>query len=307
MNITLRQLDAFLEVAKSRNFSRAAAALSVSQPALTLMIQKLERQLDVVLFQRLARGAELTTAGRELLPDVQRAVATLEDMVRDLHDSSRPRGGLVTIASVPSLCADLLPRLIAEFVGLHPQIRVLLRDAMTENRAIVNMARIGDIDFGFSSFSDEDADGLLFQPLVRDALVAVVATGHALARRKKIRWTELSAYPLIGMGHASHVRLLVDQAFAHNGLAKRPLYEASIVATAVGMARAGLGVAVVPDTAVLACNLAGVTRIAMTEPIAYRPMGFIYHSRRGLSPAASLMMAFMKERTPQLWTGSKPA
>ncbi|HEY4066413.1 MAG TPA: LysR family transcriptional regulator [Burkholderiaceae bacterium] len=305
MNITLRQLDAFLEVAKSRNFSRAAAALNVSQPALTLMIQKLERQLDVVLFQRLARGAELTTAARELLPDVQRAVATLEDMVRDLHDSSRPRGGLVTIASVPSLCADVLPRLIAEFVALHPQIRVLLKDAMTENRAIVNMVRIGDIDFGFSSFSDDD-EGLVFEPLVRDAMVAVVSTGHVFARRKKLRWTELSAHPLIGMGHASHVRLLVDEAFAHNGLAKRPRYEASIVATAVGMARAGLGVAVVPDTAVLACNLAGVVRIALTEPIAYRPMGFILHSRRGLSPAASLLMAFMKERTPQIWTGAKP-
>ena len=300
MNFTLRQLDAFLEVARSRNFSRAAATLHVSQPALTLMIQKLERQLDVVLFQRLARGAELTTAGRELLPDVQRAVATLEDLVRDLHDASRPRGGLVTIASMPSLCADVLPRLVAEFVGLHPQIRIVLKDAMTENRTLVNMVRIGDIDFGFSSFTD-DGEGLLFQPVVRDAMVAVVARDHALARRKKIRWKELSAHPLIGMGYMSHVRVLVDQAFAENGLAKRPSYEASIVGTAVGMARAGLGVAVVPDTAAQTCNLDGVVRIALVEPVAYRPLGFIYHSRRGLSPAASVLMQFMKARTPELW------
>jgi DNA-binding transcriptional LysR family regulator len=304
MNFTLRQLDAFLEVAKSRNFSRAATALNVSQPALTLMIQKLERQLDVVLFQRLARGAELTTAGRELLPDVQRAVATLEDLVRDLHDSSRPRGGLVTIASVPSLCADLLPRLIAEFGKVHPQIRVALKDAMTENRALVNMVRIGDIDFGFSSFADED-EGLHFQPIVHDALVAVVSREHPFARRKKVRWKELAAHPLIGMGYMSHVRVLVDQAFAENGLAKRPSYEASIVGTAVGMARAGLGVAVVPDTAAQACNLEGVVRLALAEPAVHRPLGFIYHSRRGLSPAASLLMQFMKTRTPEL--GTTPA
>ncbi len=300
MNFTLRQLDAFLEVARSRNFSRAAATLHVSQPALTLMIQKLERQLDVVLFERQARGAELTTAGRELLPDVQRAVTTLQDLTRDLHDASRPRGGLVTIASMPSLCSDVLPRLVAEFVGLHPQIRIVLKDAMTENRTLVNMVRIGDIDFGFSSFTD-DGEGLLFQPVVRDAMVAVVARDHVLARRKKLRWKELSQYPLIGMGYMSHVRVLVDQAFAHNGLAKRPAYEAGLVATAVGMARAGMGITVVPDTAAMACNLEGVVRIALTEPTAYRPLGFIYEERRGLSPAASLLMQFLRERTPQLW------
>lgn len=302
MNFTLRQLDAFLEVAKTGNFSRAATALNVSQPALTLMIQKLERQLDVVLFRRQARGAELTTAGRELLPDVQRAVETLENLAQDLHDSSRPRGGRVTIASMPSLCADLLPRLLAEFVALHPQVRVAIKDAMTENRALVNMVRIADIDFGFSSFSDE-GDGLVFEPIVRDSLVAVLAKDHPLARRKKLRWEELSTYPLIGMGYMSHVRVLVDQAFAHNGLAKRPSYEAGLVPTAVGMARAGLGVTVVPDTAARACNLEGVVTVLLGDPVAYRPLGLIYNSRRDLSPAAAALMQFLRERTPQLWVG----
>lgn len=300
MNFTLRQLDAFLEVARTRNFSRAAAALHVSQPALTLMIQKLESQLGVVLFERQARGAELTTAGREMLPDVQRAVTTLQDLQRDLRDASRPRGGLVTIASMPSLCADTLPRLLAEFTGQHPTIRIVLKDAMTENRTLVNMVRIGDIDFGFSSHPD-DAEGLAFEPVVRDALVAVIASGHALASRRKLRWKELSPHPLIGMSYMSHVRLLVDQSFARNGLAKRPAYEASLVATAVGMARAGMGIAVVPETAATACNLQGVVRIPLVEPTTYRPLGFIREPRRGLSPAATLLMNFLQERTPQVW------
>lgn len=300
MNLTLRQLDAFLAVARNRNFSRAATALNVSQPALTLMVQKLESQLGVTLFERQARGAELTTTGRELLPDVQLAIDTLENMVRELNGSSRLRGGLVTVASMPSLCAGVLPKLLAEFLALHPQVRVVLHDSMTEHRGIVNMARSGDIDFGFSSFG-EDGEGLVFQPVVRDTLTAVVSVDHALASRRKLRWPELSAHPLIGLGYSSHVRQLVDQAFATAGLAKRPRYEARLVATAVGMARAGLGITVVPDTAAKACNLEGVVLLPLTEPTASRPLGFVYHSRRALSPAASLLMHFMETRVPEVW------
>jgi DNA-binding transcriptional LysR family regulator len=70
------------------------------------------------------------------------------------------------------------------------------------------------------------------------------------------------------------------------------------------MARAGMGIAVVPDTAARACNLEGVAIIALTEPTTWRPLGFIRDERRGLGPAAALLMAFLQERTPQVWRTS---
>ncbi|NPC58748.1 LysR family transcriptional regulator [Caenimonas soli] len=290
MGATLKQLEAFVAIARTGSFSAAARIVHVSQPALTTVIKNLEQQLGVALFDRTARGVTMTTAGRELLPTVDRLLTELNETLANVLSGTAPRGGTVTLACVPSAGSLFLPPLIASFNRQHPTVRIDMRDAMTENREIVRMVRSGDIDCGVAS-PMPDAAELQFRHLYDDELVAILPPSQVASAQKNITWKQLSELPLVGMASHSYLRLLIDQTFAAIGISKRPVAEVSLITTAVGMARAGLGAAVLPLRAARACDLAGVTALGLVEPTVRRPIGFLYRSMAELSPATK---AFMK-------------
>jgi LysR family carnitine catabolism transcriptional activator len=291
MVVTLKQLEAFIAAARTGSFSAAAQMVHISQPALTAMIQKLELQLGETLFTRKARGSHLTTAGRELLPDIERIVNDLDTTIANVLDQTAPRGGTVTIASIPSAAAAILPPLIAAFEREHPRIRIVVRDAMPENSTIVAMVHNGEVDFGFAHASAE-TQALRFRALTEDNLVAIVPAGSAAAGSQTLRWAELPDSRLIRMSSRSYIRQLVDETLARVGTSRRPYVEVSLVTTAVGMVRAGLGVAVLPGTAAAVCNTAGVDVLRLVEPEVRRPVGLLFRAPSVLSPAAKHFMRF---------------
>jgi len=301
MATTLKQLEAFVAIARTGSFSAAARVVHVSQPALTSVIKNLEQQLGVELFERTTRGVTLTTAGRELLPTVDRLLTELNETLASLLSGTAPRGGTVTVACIPSAGSLFLPPLIASFTQAHPSVRVNLRDAMTENREIVRMVRSGDIDCGVAS-PMPDAGELQFRHLYDDELVAVLPLQHAHARQKAITWKELASLPLVGMASNSYLRLLIDQTFAAIGISKRPATEVSLVTTAVGMARAGIGAAVLPLRAARACDLADVRTVSLVGPTVRRPIGFLYRSVSELSPAAKAFVQYVLDGAKPLRT-----
>lgn len=290
MATTLKQLEAFVAIARTGSFSAAARIVHVSQPALTTVIKNLEQQLGVTLFERTARGVTMTTAGRELLPTVDRLLTELNETLANVLSGTAPRGGTVTLACVPSAGSLFLPPLIASFMREHPTVRIEVRDAMTENREIVRMVRAGEINCGVAS-PMPDAGELQFRHLYDDELVAVLPPSLAARGQKTLSWERLGALPLVGMASHSYLRLLIDQTFAAIGVSKAPVTEVSLITTAVGMARAGLGAAVLPLRAARACDLSGVRTLGLVEPVVRRPIGFLYRSMAELSPAAK---AFMK-------------
>jgi len=292
---TLKQLEAFVAIARTGSFSAAARIVHVSQPALTAVIKNLEQQLGVALFERTARGVTMTTAGRELLPTVDRLLTELNETLANLLSGTAPRGGTVTVACIPSAGSLFLPPLIASFNRLHPTVRIDLRDAMTENREIVRMVRAGDIDCGVAS-PMPDAAELQFRHLYDDELVALAPPGWVGEGVESLTWKQLSTLPLIGMATNSYLRLLIDQTFAAIGIAKRPAIEVSLITTAIGMASAGVGAAVLPLRAARACDLGSVRMLALTEPTVRRPIGFLYRSMAELAPAAKQFLRFVLER-----------
>lgn len=294
MAVSLRQLEAFVTVARTGSFSAAAQRIHVSQPALTAMIHKLEEQLRVTLFERTPRGASVTTAGRELLPTVDRLVGELNDTLSNVLSGTSPRGGIVKIACIPSVAAIFLPSLIVEFDRKYPTVRIVLRDAMPENRGIVDMVRTGEIDLGIAS-PLEEAPELQFRQLYDDELVALLPRKFKESQKGSITWHELAAFPLIGMAYQSMVRMLIDRTFAQIGVFKRPVAEVSLITTAVGLARAGLGVAVMPSTAVRICNVTGLKILSIVEPTVSRPIGFLYRSMAALSPPAKTFLKFVSD------------
>ena len=294
MTVTLKQLEAFVAAARTGSFSAAAIAVHVSQPALTAMIQKLELQLGETLFIRQSRGSQLSTAGRELLPDIERSVNELNTVIANVRDHAAPRGGIVTVACLPSAAAALMPPLIAAFERSHRRIRVVLKDAMPENRTILDMVRNGDVDLGLAHASDDRQD-LQFRPLFEDSLVALLppdaqsTTGHTL------RWVDLVDARLVRMSSGSHIRRMVDETLARLGMSKRPYVEVSLITTAVGMVRAGLGVAVLPGLAAAVCDTRDLRVLTLVEPEIRRPIGLLHRAPALLSPAAQQFTRFVLE------------
>lgn len=291
MDVTLRQIKGFIAISRLGSFSRAADAIHVTQPALSLMIRKMEEQIGVALFERSSRHVALTTAGRELLPGVQRLVDELEATFDALTESTAPLGGTLSVASIPSVSAAVLPRIIAAFEKDRPRVHVVLHDAMTESHRMLQMVRAGEFDCAVGTPQPQDAD-LQFIPWLEDVMNVVLPKAHPLARRRKVRWLEVAELPIIATSYNSHVRRLMDSAFASHGVSLRPRAEVSLVPTALGMVEAGLGVAVLPDTAVERVGTMGLVAVALVEPTVRRSLGFVYRAAVSPPPLVRDFIAF---------------
>lgn len=283
MNFTLRELEAFLGIARSGNFSRAARALNMSQPALTVRIRHLEEALGVRLLDRTTRSVALTQAGREFLPIVERVLGEISAVALSARDLAGGRRGLVTVAAVPSIASTLLPAAIAAFNASRPGITVRVRDGVGQR--VTDLVKSGEADFGIGSPTRRDPE-LRVEPLMSDPLGAVLPPGHPLDRRGPIRLEELLTTPLILMEGQYSVRVLIDRAFESIGRAVVPAYEVCYVATALGLVKARLGVAVIALSAHESVHRAGLRVRLIAHPGLVRHISLIQSVNRSLSPAA---------------------
>jgi LysR family transcriptional regulator, carnitine catabolism transcriptional activator len=277
-----RQLKAFLAIAKLGSFRRAAEALHVSQPALTVQIRELELALAVRLLDRNTRGVALTQAGRQLLPTLERLLGELDAVLHDTRALSERRRGLVTIAALPSISATVLPEAIARFRQTYPGITVKLKDCVAAR--VVELVKAGDVDFGISSLPRTDPD-IRVTPLMNDRLGAVFPAGHPLERRRSVQLKDLQSYPLILMESGSSVRSMVDRALEEVEPPIVPAYEAAYISTALGMVKAGLGITILPSSSIEFEGARGLRSRPIAHAALTRAIGILERSGRTSSPA----------------------
>src|SRR5262245_52167418 len=146
MTAEFRHIEAFLAVARNGNFTRAAADLHISQPALTVQIRQLEAALGLRLFDRNNRRVALTAQGRELVAPFERVLLDVRAIVDGAHDLSAHRRGIVTVACLPSIAASRLPKAIAALSARHEGIVVRVRDAV--GARVTELVKSGEADFG---------------------------------------------------------------------------------------------------------------------------------------------------------------
>ena len=292
MHAELRHLTAFLAVARLTSFTRAAALLRVSQPALTVQIKQLEAALGVRLFDRNNRRVALTPAGRDLRPALERVVLDYEAAARYARDLAGQRRGAVTVAALPSIAAGLLPRALRLLADRHHGVVVRVRDVVAGR--IIELVKSGDVDFGVGSLVRPDPD-LVAEPMFTDRLCAFAPDGHPLTRRRDLTLRELSRWPLILTSADSSVRQLVERALEHARLAAAIAHEATYMTTALGMVKAGLGVAVLPEAALTVETSGGLRGIPIRRPVLRREISVIRAAGRSLSPAARTLVDALDE------------
>jgi DNA-binding transcriptional LysR family regulator len=295
MNITLRQIQVFRTVAEFGSFTRAAERLNLAQPALSLSIRELERELNLKLFDRTTRRVELTGAGREFLQSADKLVADLDLAVRNARDLSERKRGRIVVAAPPLLAAMIVPAAIAEYNKAFPGIDVGLIDA--RNDQILEKLRSGEADCAIGTFDDR-ADGIRREVLAQDALALFCAPSSPLAKSKRVRWRDLQGHRLVMLTRDSSVRALIDRHLDAAGLsAGKPLYEVSQMTTAIMLVEAGLGAAVLPAYIWSFARGREIASRPLVEPQVMRNVYLIQPESRSLSPAAEGFARVLRKLT----------
>jgi DNA-binding transcriptional LysR family regulator len=239
----LRQLQYFAAVARHRSFTRAAAALYVTQPALSQQIRRLEAELGLALLRRTSQGVELTAAGADLLGHAEAAIAEVE-AARALMD--RHAGASRGVARVAATAADAprLPEALAAFHAEHPGIQVALRQGSAAE--VVDLTRRGAVDVAVLALAGEPPSGVDAHALGDEPLRLAVAAGDPLAGAGDVAVGDLQGRPFILAEPGSALREAVLAATQRAGFSPLPLFEVGDPHTVRFLVRAGLGISLVP-------------------------------------------------------------
>jgi len=292
INFDLQELQAFVAVAERASFRAAAEDLHLSQPALSRRIEKLEDLLGARLLERTTRRVALTNVGRVFLERARSAIDELDRAVLSIGDLAAQRGGLVTVACVPSVAYYFLPSVIREYSKRFPRIRVRIIDETANT--VLNSVVTGRADFGISFFGTQEPD-VDFKSILREDFVLAIRNDHRFANRQSVSWEDLAEERFMTVAKESGNRLLIDDALAKSGKRTLSTYEVSHIMTLLGMVEAGLGVAAVPKLAMPLTSHATLTSVKLEHPRVTRTLGLISRRGRPLAPAAQQLYTLIHQ------------
>ena len=223
--------------------------------------------------------------GRELLPVFQRVLHELNSVIMDTRSLATQQHGVVRIAALPSFAAGLLPAIISRFRRSNPRMTFVVRDVIASR---VNASvRSEEVDIGITGGELSDPDIEILH-LTHDQMHVVFPSQHPLGRKRKITLEDLAELPIVLMDSETSVRSIVDAAFVAAGRLPIAACEAIYMMTAVGMVKAGLGVAVLPASA-KEVRAEPSLKTRMIDDAAFaRPIAVIKKRNRTLPPAAQL-------------------
>jgi LysR family cyn operon transcriptional activator len=203
-----RHIQYFLAVAEHLSFTKAAAALHVSQPALSQQVRQLEESLGAQLFDRSGRTTRLTDAGDVYLLYARRAYQELREAKNAIHDVSDLSRGSLRIAVTPTFTTYLVGPLIEAFHSRHPKITVNLKEISQERIEELLLAGELDVGIAFDEINTPDIEAI---PLLNETLALVVNRKHRLAEERAITSKGLSVESLVLLSTEFATRDQIDR------------------------------------------------------------------------------------------------
>ncbi len=290
INCEILDLRAFLAVLELESFHRAAELLHLSQPALSRRIQKLEVTIGAPLLERTTRHVAATALGAELVPLVRRMLEEFDGSLFAVRDFGAARGGLVTIACLPTAAFYFLPTVIRQFNTEYPNIRFRILD-LPATEGLQAVAR-GEVEFGVNIMGSTDPD-LTFDRLAEDPFVLAARKDHPLSERPSVGWSELEPYRLITVHRSSGNRTLLDAALARSNITLRWFYEVTHLSTSLGLVEAGMGISVLPKMATPLGDHPFLVTRPIHSPEISRTIGVVRRRGATLSPAAERFLQML--------------
>ncbi len=284
-------LQVFRAVATERSFSRAAAKLFRTQPAVSLAVQRLEEELGEKLIDRTGKGLLLTDAGQVVLDHARRVDnlrASMETALRELRDNA---AGRLAIGANESTALYLLPHVTA-YRRLYPHVAVQVRRSLSSR--LPSQLVDGDLELGVISYDPRDPR-LSSTVIYRDHLAFVVSPRHRLARRRSVSIRDLGLENFIAHNVVSPYRDLVLEAFRRHGVALRMDVEMPTIETIRKLVQAGEGVAFLPRMCVEPeIERRALCEVTVRELKLTRQVRVVYPARRALSHASRAFLALVK-------------
>ena len=303
MNISTRQIDAFLALASQSSFTRAAAQCHLSQPAFSALIRALEDDLGLRLFDRSTRHVSLTAEGENFLDAAQRIRAEVDAALASMHDAATLRRGRVALALLPSLAAGWLPDVLARFHAAHPNVELDIADVLSE--PCIERVATGKADFALAAIRANTPE-LQAEPFCSDGFHLVCREDHPLAgqrfgspgsaRTAQAQLQALAQWPFIHLARHSSVRQYLEAAFHPQSM--HTLMEVEQLATVMGMVRAGLGITVVPTLTLFHFRQPGLVTRPLVLPGLTRQIYLVRRRDRSLSVAAQALYTLMAQHLP---------
>lgn len=240
MDGSIARYEAFVRVADDGSFTRAAAALRYSQPAVSRLVADLEREWGVQLLERSRAGVRLTAEGTRLLPAARALVGAQEEFRAQVDGLRNLDSGIIRIGTFSSVATHWLPRIVAAFQRDYPGIDYEL--FLGDYGEIEAALEAGRVDCGFLRLPTRPAFAV--QPLAEDELLAVLPEGHPLAAQRSVAAEQLAAEPFILL--EKDANKVVDSVFSGCAVQPRPRFTTWDDYAVMAMVEAGLGVSVLP-------------------------------------------------------------
>jgi DNA-binding transcriptional LysR family regulator len=243
-----RQLRTLLAIAETRNFTRAAQRVHLTQAAVSAQIKALETETGVPLFARVNKKVFLTEAGEVLVRRAERLLKAHDEALLALKELGDAEKGRLRIGTASTMASnDQLPSILAELKRTYPKAQVTVRRATSTE--IVAQILQNDLDVGLVSLPVE-ANDIRAEVLQRDRLVAIMQPDHPLAHQRSISPAQLAAEPLILGEQGGNTRRLIDLFFEKSGVRPEVMMELGSNTSIKRMVEHGLGLSLLPRSSV---------------------------------------------------------
>ena len=296
-----QSLQAFISVAETGSFSRAAEILHLTQPAVSKRIANLESQLDCRLFDRIGRQTHMTEAGQALMPRARKVLVELEDTRRLLNNINGAIAGSLVLGTSHHIGLHRLPPVLKAFTSSFPQVKLDMRflDSEQAYEGIVQ----GELELAVVTLSPKHialpqhtaptqySTNLTVVPIWNDRLRVVAAKDHPITQLKEIELKTLTQYDAVLPGFQTFTRGIVATAFAKQNLDLQVALSTNYMETLKMMVSIGLGWSVLPETLIDdTMQVIHLPEIDLT-----RPLGYLYHQERTLSNASQQLIKLLEQ------------
>jgi len=292
--LSLRQLTVFLEAARQMSFARAAEALHLTQPAISMQIRQLEDAAGLPLFERTGKKLSLTQAGELFRHHAARALGELQDAEQALSTLKGLRGGRVTVGIV-STVTYFAPKLLAQFARRHPQVDI--RFFVGNRETLVNALRDNEIDFAVMGRAPDKLEATA-TPIAENPHVLVAHAAHPLAKLRKLDFRALREDTFLMREPGSGTRLVMEAMFKQHQLAPKKMVTFGGNETIKQAVMAGLGISLLSLHSLeleLRIRAIGLLKVSGTPVL--RNWHIVRMNAKKPAPAAAAFHAFLSTET----------
>ncbi|MCL1631031.1 LysR family transcriptional regulator [Sporolactobacillus sp. CPB3-1] len=283
-----QQIEYFQKVAQLQHMTQAAEALSISQPALSRSIARLEEELGIPLFERQGRNIILNQYGKVFLKHVNRILKEIEETKKEIRSLLDPEYGEVSLGFLHTLGVNMIPNILRAFQKEHGNVKIKLYQ--NNNVSLLKQLQAGEIDLCLVHHAFDDPH-IQWERLWNEELFLMLPASHPLASRASITLDEIQSEPMIALKKGYELRKIADRLCRKANFTPNITFEGEEVTTLAGLVAAGLGVALLPDQKDI--DDTKVAKLHVRWPTCSRQIGLSWYEDRTLSPAAAHFKRFV--------------